>query len=254
MDNHCLVNLRNRVFYHGTRLEDVEAIARQGFREWFQDEEFGRCARGGVLGRGIYVTCNWRTALWYGGALLCVGVRRGTRFLDVSVSPDPKCIEYLQRKYGREIFKRPPWTVLPRNKKLTLAELIVLVRYHYAWTWMKDFGKDRRGWSKWPRKRWRHGDLLPGLRSLLVRYGFHGFGNPEDEMGIVVFVGDRLVLSELVADVPRPECRLWEHSGDLAELKRYFRAKGSEQAKRLAEQVDSQGTRGAGAYQGEAKR
>ena len=237
MDTDSIVNLRNRVFFHGTRLEDVEAIARQGFREWFQEEEFGRCARGGVLGRGIYVSCNWRTALWYGDALLCVGVRRGTRFLDASVPPDPKCIEYLQREYGREILKKPPWTVLPKNKRLTLAELTALVRYHYAWTWMKDFGKDAAGWPKWPRKRWRHGDLLPGLRSLLVRYGFHGFGNPDDEMGIVVFSGDRLVLSALVADVPRPESPRRADWGNLAELDRHFRAHGSEQAKRLAEQI-----------------
>lgn len=72
--------------------------------------------------------------------------------------------------------------------------------------WRRDKGEDclgdgaRRllatracGWMELP--------LLGRLRSLLIRYGFHAYGNPADHNGLVVFAGDRVRLVEVVAEV-----------------------------------------------------
>ena len=76
----------------------------------------------------------------------------------------------------------------------------------------------------------------------MIRYGFHGYGNPEDDNGIVVFAGDRLKLEEVVAEIP---CRDYSalHDGDLrqfqsiGEVQEWFLRHGSHGAKELAEQV-----------------
>jgi len=242
MNSDVLDNLKKHIFFHGTSLEAAESIAQRGFRVWFEDDEIGRYATGGNLGNGLYLTCNWRIALWFGPTLLCVAVRSGTRLLNTALPPDGKVVDYLQREFGREILRKPPRKVLPRNKKLKLSELINLFRYHYWHTWEKNYGTDRDGFSRWPRRRELHSSLLDGFRSMLIRYDFHGYGNPEDDNGIVIFSEDRLVLKEMVAHIPSADYSSWMMNDlcpvqSIGEVKKFFRSHGSLRAKQLAEQV-----------------
>lgn len=128
MDSNVLDNFEKHVFYHGTSLEAAESIAQHGFCVWFEDDEGGRYAGGGNLGTGLYLTCNWRIALWFGPILLRVAIRPGTRLLNSALPPDGKIVDYLQKEFGREILRKTPWKVLPKNKKLKLRELISLFR------------------------------------------------------------------------------------------------------------------------------
>ena len=199
MDNDILENFQKHVFYHGTSLDAAESIIQQGFQVWIQIEDWGRGPRGGNLGVGVYVSCNWRTALWFGATLLRVSIRPGTRLLNAAIPPDRSCLAYLEKEFGREILNKRPLKVLPKNKKLTLHELVNLFRYHYFHTWERDYGDN---FFNWPRRREMHSELVKDFRKLLIRYGFDGFGNPEDDNGLVVFAEDRLKVNELVADIP----------------------------------------------------
>ncbi len=235
-------NFMRHIFYHGTHLDTVEHIVHQGFRVWFSDEDGERYCSDGNLGTGIYITCNWRTTLWFGSALLRIDLRLGTRLLDASVPPDPNILAYLRHEFGHEILSKPPWQALPRNKQLTLPELINLFRLHYQKTWEKHYGVDREGFSRWPRQRNLHAQLLANVRSLLLRDGFHGYGNPDDDNGIVVFAAARLILKELITELPPPDyAQAWPTEfrslGSLADVRTSFMARGSERAKRLAEQI-----------------
>jgi hypothetical protein len=241
MDDEILHNLKAHVFYHATSLDAAESIARGGFRVWFTDADGDHYAGGGNLGNGVYITCNWRQALWFGHVLLRVAIRRGTRFLNSALPPDGDCIKYLQREFGREILTKSPWKVLPRNKKLTLHELVNLFRYHYSSTWGKENVWDDNWWRGL--KRWEmHCRRLDDFRSMLIRYGFHGYGNPQDDNGIVVFAGDRLMPVEVVAEVPSDASGRYgtvdpAEYADLDQVRSIFRRSGSERAKRLADFV-----------------
>jgi hypothetical protein len=242
MNSGLLDNFDKHVFYHGTTLDAAESIARQGFRVWFQDDGAERYASGGNLGTGLYITCNWRIALWFGSALLRVDIRPGTRLLNSALHPDGKIVNYLQREFGREVLKKAPWKTIPKNKKLTLREFIALFRYHYRHAWEKEYGKDREGFPRWPMKRERNLRLLNNFKNLLVRYGFDGYGNPSDENGIVIFAEDRLLLREVVAEIPLPDHATLSRENfrrfqSLEELKKFFHGRRSERAKELAERL-----------------
>ncbi len=195
---------RNASWFHATSLQAAGSIASEGFRVWLQDEDededWGRMyyPSSGNLGNGIYISRNWRVALWFGRVLLRVALRKGTRILDAIVPPDPKALEYLRREFGKELFRKPPWEVIPRNKKLTRTELINLFRYHYRMTWEREY---QGSTVEWPQRREAHATMLHHFRRLLVRYDFHGFGDLHDENGVVIFSGDRLVLQEVIAEV-----------------------------------------------------
>jgi len=209
------------------------------------DPECGQYTGYGNLGTGVYITCNWRTALWFGPVLLRVAVAPGTRLLDATLSPDVQCIDSVCREFGREILQKSPWKVLPKNKKLKLQEVISLFRYHYRRTWEKDYGRDRDGFMRWPRRQEMHAQRLDDFRSVLVRYGYDGYGNPEDDNGIVVFAEERLSLEEVVAEIPSCEYLFdplessFSRFADLEEVRRLFRRSGSSRAKRVADQVAS---------------
>ena len=242
MNDDFLSDFRNHVLYHGTSLGRAESIARKGFRVQFNEQDGEQCCSGGNLGAGIYITCNWRIALWFGPTLLRVGLRPGTRLLFSAVAPDSKTIAYLQREFGREILNSPPWKVIPKNKRLTSHELVALFRYHYCQTWEKSYGTDGEWGSRWPAERERHSRLLDNFRSLLIRYGFHGYGNPADDNGIVVIAGDRLVLQEVVGEIPSSDYpALWKSDfrslGDVDAVRKLFQTRGSEQARQLAQHV-----------------
>lgn len=209
-------------FFHGTRYLDARDILRRGFKVW-RRVGGDRVAGGGNLGRGIYVTRDPRVALWFGEAFLRVETTPGTRTLNAAVPPDPKVLRSLVREFGRAILEDPPRKVVPRNKQLTLGELVTLLRYHYRETWERS---DR--YFELSPKRRRHFERISDFRSLLVRCGAHGFGNPGDDNGIVVFAEDRLIAKELVAIVPDGE-RSQEALARLTkdEIRRKFLAGGS---------------------------
>lgn len=240
MTEEVLANLKNRVFYHGTSLAAAERIAEEGFQAWRYDEDLGvQLEYGGNLGIGIYVSCDWRIALWFGSTLLRATAKPGTRILDAALPPDRKVLRHLEREFGRKVLTETPWKALPKNKRLMLNELVALFRYHYQKTWETKYGVD--GWS-WPRVRERHERLLNRFRSILIRNGFHGYGDPRDENGVVIFSGDRLELVDVIADLPEVRsCDYWNDESrqfkSLDQIRTHFRVHGSKRAKDLARTV-----------------
>jgi hypothetical protein len=231
------------VFYHATSLETTEQIVQEGFRERFFSDDGELNGSGGNLGDGIYITVNWRIALWFGRVLLRVQLRPGTRVLDACQPPDAKIINYLRREFGRQILTESPWRAMPRNKQLTLPELISLFRYHYYHYWERPY-RDGDGLRRWPDRKEFHGDLLRNFRSLLIRYGYHGYGNPSDDNGIVLFSGDRVVLHSLIGELP-PSIHRQGYEDDFAsipsteEVRRIFLQSGSTPARNLAARIAS---------------
>jgi hypothetical protein len=237
----------SHVFYHGTSLSAAERIVQAGFRERFFDVDGEPDWSGGNLGTGIYITANWRWALSFGPVLFRVDLRPGTRVLDASEPPDPKVIKYLPREFGRGMLTAAPWRAMPRNKQLTLPELVSLFRYHYCHTWEREY-LDVNGDNKWTQRREAHEKLLRTFRSILIRYGFHGYGNPGDDNGIVLFSGDRVVLKALIGELPPPVYQeewseLFPSFQSAEEVRQVFLKQGSEQARRLAAQIASAAAR-----------
>lgn len=246
MESDILERFSHSVFFHGTSLERAASIAEEGFRAWFQEEDERPFASFGNLGVGVYLTCNWRIALWFGPTLLRAEIRPGTRILNAAVAPDAKLLTSLQREFGRDILRRPPWLVLPKNKRLTLRELVALFRYHYWNSWEKDYGTAKDGGVKWTKQRDAHFRRLLDYRKILIRYGFHGFGNPRDDNGVVIFAPDRVALVELIAQLPgRDYMTLWDDDfrrfATLDDVQAYFDRFGSEPAKQLAAWIAARG-------------
>jgi len=242
-----LSNAERQKFYHGTSLEAAEKIAREGFRVWFHstdDEPGERSCSGGNLGNGIYITRDWRVALAIGGpVLLRVSIRPGTKLLDASLPPDTSVIKYLRREFGHEVLSKSPWKSIPKNKNLTLQEFIALFRYHYWTTWEKAYGTDSETFYRWPAKRELHLRLVKAFRTRLARLGFHGYGNPKDDNGIVVFAEDRLKAVELVSHLSEGSgCRYWDAMcpdfkfKSAQQVRKHFQLHGSASVRALAEQ------------------
>lgn len=80
---------------------------------------------------------------------------------------------------------------------------------------------------------------------MLIRYGFHGYGNPENDNGIVIFAGDRLVIKELVCEIPHKYLTIsniesgFSRFKNIDELRSYFSRIGTQRAKELAEKIAS---------------
>lgn len=195
------------VFYHGTSKCNARKILREGLKDWSCTEStpllkykaeqgITRWLHDGWYGRGTYVSCNWRAALYFGPVLFRVTIRPGTRLLRLDLLPDRKVLDTLKREFGKEILVKNPLKVMPRNKHLTLNEAVQLARYHVA-IMEKPGGSDR--------DRINHQKRMRELRSILVRYGIHGWGEATDLGGIVIFATDRLTISEVVVSVPTDE-------------------------------------------------
>lgn len=192
----------HQIYYHGTTVEAAERILNEGFRVWFHyPEDACYLPVGGNLGLGVYVSDDWRVALWFGNVLLEVETTPGTRILDVSAPEDKKVLASLRRKFGNEILRKPHWKVLPANKSLSGSELVSLVRYHYHGCW------DRLKYSMGSTSYENHDVQLQHLTKLLRRHGYHGFGHPQDEMGFVLFDPTRLKVKCVVAHIP---VEIWE--------------------------------------------
>ena len=197
-------NLDHRIFYHGTSKRAARKILAHGLRDYSWTAEtprlkykakqgINRWMHGGHYGRGTYITCNWRTALYFGPVLFRVEQQPATRIVHLDVPPDPKVLDTLKREFGHEILKTTPRKVIPANKRLTLEQTIQLARHHCALY-------QSTGWGSM--KSERHERLMLDLRNILVRYGIHGWGEPTDLGGIVIFATDRLKVSEIKLSLP----------------------------------------------------
>lgn len=196
------LNLKNHTFFHGAKTpSDVADIQQHGFRSEYTDTE-GRWFRDGNLGVGVYLSCNWKTALWFGPILLRVTLLEGTRIFDVGQKPQQDVLQSMVRRYGKEIldvtdFRR----ALHSNKSLRFEEFSELFRYHYHQTWKAptDFT------TSWKPARIAHSRALYKCVNHLRHCGFHGYGDPADDNGILIFHPERIKLEEVIAEVPGHE-------------------------------------------------
>jgi hypothetical protein len=202
-------NLENRIFYHGTSKRAARKILAHGLRDYSWTAEtpllkykakqgITRWMHDGSYGRGTYITCNWRTALYFGPVLFRIELQPATRIVHLNVPPDPKVLDTLKREFGHEILKTTPRKVMPINKRLTLEQTIQLARHHCA-------KYESCGWGSV--KSERHERLMFDLRNILVRYGIHGWGEATDLGGIVIFATDRLKVSEIMLSLPTRKLR-----------------------------------------------
>lgn len=203
-------NFQDRIFFHGTSKRSARKVLKEGLRDYSSTAEtprlkykakqgIARWMHGGVYGQGTYITCDWRSALYFGPVLFRVELDSGTRIVHLDTPPDGKILDRLKREFGNEIFKASPRKVIPKNKRLTLEEAIQLARYH----------AEKTNWFTWRRSSQVdvHKALMFDLRSILVRYGIHGWGDVMDLNGIVIFATDRLKVREVVLSMPTPELR-----------------------------------------------
>jgi hypothetical protein len=196
--------MKEKVFFHGTSKRNARKILREGFRDWSWTAEtplvkykaksgIDRWIHDGSYGRGTYVTCNWRSALFFGPVLFRVELQSGTRIVRIDLPPEGKVLDSLKREFGTEILSKSPWKVMPTNKRLTLDEAIQLARHH-----VRQF--EGSGWND-PRVR-KHEKLMFDMRNILVRYGVQGWGEPSEIGGIVIFATDRLKVREVALSLP----------------------------------------------------
>jgi hypothetical protein len=200
--------VENRVFYRGTEKRTARRVVHEGFKDWsyatpadwrhpYRNGRFkkvhDRHLKDGSFGRGTYITCNWRAALFFGPVIFRVELRPGTRLIRMDVPPVSKTIDSLRREFGREVLVKNPLKVMPQNKRLTLNEAIQLARYHYHGR-LSTFSNNQN-------KNQNHNLRMRDLRSILVRYGIHGWGEGTDLDGIVVFALDRVIPKEVFVPI-----------------------------------------------------
>ena len=189
----------SNVLYHGTSKRNARKLLNQPFKDWCNPaqtpnlkhlaEEFpNRYFHQGAFGRGIYITENWRTAECFGPVVLEIKLSAGTKIVRLDFPPEAKILESLKREFGNEIFQKPFRKVLPKNKRLTLNETINLGRFFYS---------QRNKLSRFDLKYQTFEKLLDSIRSLLIRFGVGGWGDPSGEEGIVVFAADRIQVQRI---------------------------------------------------------
>lgn len=141
-------------------------------------------------------------SLWFGPVLLETVLQKGSRILDVSKDADLSVLKYLRKEFGAELLTcRDIRKVIPRNKNLKLEELVAISRYFYHQTWEKDWGKDKDDFLKWPAKRQRFSQALSSTVKLLKQAGFHGYGDPRSDNGILIFAADRIKLLRVIVEL-----------------------------------------------------
>ncbi len=188
--------IKDKIYYHGTNHEAALRIAKEGFRVGrigLDDEGDPIVIGSGNLGAGTYITPDWRIALFFGNVILQVELKPGTKILNAAEPPDTACLDHLRREFGKDILGTAPLhTLLPRNKRLTLPEVISLLRYHYSKTdkffWS---GKEYTSTKIYLRKS-GHLNAMHRLGRYLQRFGYSGFGDPLSDNGIVIFQPDKL--------------------------------------------------------------
>lgn len=207
-------NVTNRIYFHGTiSLRSALAILKEGFKcYFFEDGSYEGYST--ILGVGSYLSCNWRVTVIFGTYIFQTTLEGATKILDISKPYDPKIIRSLKKEFGHDITDSGNVEkVLPRNKHLKLDELTALTRYHYYRVWehrpLKEF---------WTKKQERHLSALDSCISILKRIGYHGFGDPSDENGIVIFTPERIIVQKLIAHVPYDGRGKLLDSGELDKL------------------------------------
>jgi hypothetical protein len=193
-------------FFHGTSALPAVCIAIDGFR--LLDEALRRFGRG-CLGGGTYLTAAPKTAVWFSmeeGYVLRIRLAPGTRILRLDGHFDQKVIDSLRREFGAAVLSPNFDRALPQNKKLRRVELVNLL--NYLW------GKELLGWFTGEHRQ---------VRRYLAKSGYHGMGNTESDIGVVIFNPSRLVLdSVLRRSSPPPELTEAEPGELLAQAAREF--------------------------------
>ncbi len=184
-------------FLHGTQPGRATKILTEGFAQFRRGDPVGRYWGEGCLGAGTYFTRAFRQALFFGPAILRVGLAPGTRILDASEMPDKKVLAYLKREFGKDILGPRPLSCISTNKHLRQTELIALLRLHFNAVWPYPYRE-----TQWTRQYLRHAKALSCLVSELSKAGFHGYGNPQDDKGVVVWEAHRVRPMRLEAVVP----------------------------------------------------
>lgn len=206
----AVFKFQNLVFFHGTSKRSARKILKEEFRDWswmaetpllkYKGERgLVRWMHGGFYVRGTYLTCDWRSALYFGLVLFRVEMETCTRIVHLDMPPEPKILYGLKREFGHEFLKVSPWKVLPRNKRLKLEEAIQLARHHAS-------KNDGFNWTRSSKVN-VHEALMLDLRNILVRYGIHGWGEITDLNEIVIFATDRLKAREVVLSMPTQKLR-----------------------------------------------
>ena len=211
-------NNRSNKWVHGTKgIAQAASIFKEGFKVDFFDKDGERYLyNSGNLGMGTYITKDWRVGVFFGDILIEARLKEGTRIIDVSLAPDKKTIAYLRKEFGNEMLRGGEIRkTLPRNKRLKERELVELLRYHYNGAWEKTFK------SPYPNRKsivnfQRHRAGIKECVRYLKIYGFHGFGNPNDENGMLIFSPDRVIPERIKAVLSR-DTFFWER--DLEDFK-----------------------------------
>lgn len=118
---------------------------------------------------------------------------------DASIPPERKALDGLTRRFGKEILTATDFRrAMPSNKSLTFSEFSALFRHHYRHTWHPT----THNFNRWGTKRAAHARALEYCVTRLKHQGFHGYGHPADDNGIVIFQPERIRLEEIVVIVP----------------------------------------------------
>jgi len=176
---------------HGTTALNAARIVVEGFRI-LKDPNTG------ALGRGIYLT---RSLAWacefmrdFGGigrgVVFQVELAPGTRILRLHGKYDPRTIDSLRREFGAELLQIDFHKALPKNKHLRSRELIELLNFLVS---------DSDQIAITPRSHWA-GES--GVRHVLRKSGYMGYGCDRSDAGVVIFDPGRL-----------KACGLWRLDG-----------------------------------------
>jgi hypothetical protein len=169
------------MFYHGTAALPAVCVTVDGFRLLDRMLRAWDC---GCIGSGIYLTAAPRTARWFSseaGYLLCVRLKPGTRILRLDGGYDQAVLESLRREFGTGILSAEFDRAIPRNKKLRRVEFINLFNYLWGKGLFGSFSDEHRQ-----------------TRRYLARSQYHGMGNLESDVGVVVFNPSQLILERVV--------------------------------------------------------
>lgn len=194
-----IIDSKTPLFYHGTFPQDnAESILKNGFNQLI-------CGTG-YLGHGVYLTKNIEIARWYSHLWEWVASRgkttwdkspgqwvvpcrlaRGVRILDVtSEKIDGKTLKQIRKEFGHDILKgASPHKIIPKNKHLTKDELAALLHYGFQQVFNLKRGLDTMNTTKQENKYLNA--IQRYWRSMVIRAGYDGFGEPLADIGIVVF-------------------------------------------------------------------
>ena len=92
-------------YFHATSPLNLPSIIEHGLILPFVEDDEKRYPVDGILGHGVYISRDWKTALWFNTALLRVQLKTGTRILETGDPPEMKSIDSLRRELGAELLR-----------------------------------------------------------------------------------------------------------------------------------------------------